>query len=317
MRRILSGIYRIITNSRNRLYDTGNLTIRRAAVPVVSIGNVEVGGTGKTPFTIALARVLVANGYRPVIVTRGYKGRLKGIVHVSPDHDFHDVGDEALFMARTSGVPVVKSPDRFRGALYAKRELEADLVLLDDGFQHRRCHRDLDIVLVSGDISREELLPAGRLREPAESLKRADIVVYTKGATGGDIRAELVPLALLDGSGRVHGLSLLERKRVLAVCGIAGPAHFIASLQKLGARVDGMAFRDHHAYTSRDIEEIKARAQDHDLIVTTEKDMVRLKPSWLDARWLALRVEMHVTGMDRIVREIEGIVKISRIPRQG
>ncbi len=317
MRKFLSAIYRIVTGSRNRLYDTGMLAIRRAAVPVVSIGNVEVGGTGKTPFTIALARELVAHGYRPVIVTRGYKGRLKGIVHVRPDHDFLDVGDEALFMARTSGVPVVKSPDRFRGAMYAKSELEADLVLLDDGFQHRRCYRDLDIVLVSVDITREELLPAGRLREPAESLARADIIVYTKGRAGGDVRAELIPSSLLDGSGRVHDLSLLEHKRVLAVSGIASPGHFSESLQTLGARVDKMAFRDHHAYTSKDIEKIKARAQEHDLIVTTEKDMVRLNPAWLDAKWLALRVEMRVTGMDRIIREIEGIVKISRIPRQG
>jgi tetraacyldisaccharide 4'-kinase len=317
MRKYLSGLYRLITGIRNRLYDTGNLPTRRADVPVVSIGNIEVGGTGKTPFTIALARKLAARGLKPVIVTRGYKGRLKGIVHVRPDHDFKDVGDEALFMARTSGVPVIKSPDRFMGAAYARKELNADLVLLDDGFQHRRCHRDLDIVLVAGDISQEELLPSGRLREPAEAIKRADIIVYTKGSAEGGITAELIPSSLLDGSGITHDLSLLKGKQVLAVCGIARPDHFARSLQRLGARVEAFVFRDHYAYTSRDIGKIKARAKDCDLIVTTEKDMVRLKPSWLDPKWLALRVEMHVTGMETIIREIENIVKGSGIPRQG
>lgn len=316
MRKFLSTIYRLITDLRNRLYDTGMLPIRRADVPVVSIGNIEVGGTGKTPFTIALARELAAHGYSTVIVTRGYRGRLKGIVRVRSDHHFRDVGDEALFMARIGDVPVVKSPDRFLGALYARNELKADLVLLDDGFQHRKCHRDLDILLVSGDLSREALLPLGRLRESAESVKRADIIVHTKGSTGG-ITAELIPSSLMDGSGRVHDLSLLDRRRVLAVSGIARPDHFIRSLETLGARVEALTFRDHHAYTHRDIGKIRARSKDHDLIVTTEKDMVRLEPAWLDAKWLALRVEMRITGMDEIIREIEGIVKGSGIPRQG
>lgn len=315
MRRRLSRLYRLVTDIRNRLYDTGILPSRRAHVPVVSIGNIEVGGTGKTPFTVALARELAGRGFRPAIVTRGYKGRMKGVVHVSPDHDFKDVGDEALFMAKTSGVPVIKSPDRFEGAEYAQRELHADLVLLDDGFQHRRCRRNLDIVLVSGDVSREELLPSGRLRESAESLKRADIIVRTKGSAGGGITAELVPSSLLDASGRMHGLSLLDGKRVLAVCGIARPDHFNETLQRLGARVDAFSFRDHHRYTLREIGKIRARAKGCDLIVTTEKDMVRLESSWLDAKWLALRVEMHVTGMETIIREIENIAKDSGIPR--
>ncbi|HQG32297.1 MAG TPA: tetraacyldisaccharide 4'-kinase [Deltaproteobacteria bacterium] len=317
MRKLLSNLYRLITGMRNCLYDAGMLPVRRADVPVVSIGNIEVGGTGKTPFTIALARELSARGYRPVIVTRGYKGRLKGIVHVRPDHDFRDVGDEALFMARTSGVPVVKSPDRFRGAMYARSGLKADLVLLDDGFQHRRCHRDLDIVLVSGDVSREALLPSGRLRESADSLRRADIIVYTKGSGGGGVTAELIPSSLLDGPGGTRDLSLLRGKRVLAVSGIARPDHFIRSLHELGARTEALTFRDHYAYTSRDIEKIKARAKDCDLIVTTEKDMVRMKPAWLDAKWLALKVEMCVTGMEGIIREIDDIVKGSGVPRQG
>ncbi len=317
MRKGLSGLYGLIISARNHLYDTGLKAEHDAGVPVVSIGNIEAGGTGKTPFTIALCRELVVRGLRPVIVTRGYKGRLKGVVQVGPGHDFRDVGDEALLMAHVAGVPVIKSPDRVRGALYARDVLKAGIVLLDDGFQHRRIKRDLDIVLVSGDISKESLLPLGRLREPVRSLRRADIVVYTKGSGCTGIHAELLPASLVDGSGRIHDLTMLKGKKVLAVSGIARPQHFIATLEGLGATVQGLSFHDHHAFTSRDMEKITARASAADLIVTTEKDMVRLNPSMFDDRWLALRVEMHIEGIETIVREIEGIVKKSGIPRQG
>lgn len=111
--------------------------------------------------TIALARELAARGLKPAIVTRGYRGRLRGPIRVRAGHRPEDVGDEALLMARISGTDVIKSPDRVQGALFAKKELGADLVLLDDGFQHRRIHRDLDIVLVSGDVRTGALLPAG------------------------------------------------------------------------------------------------------------------------------------------------------------
>ncbi len=317
IRKVLSGLYGLVIGVRNLFYDTGLKPAHETGVPVVSIGNIEVGGTGKTPFTIALSRELSSRGLRPVIVTRGYKGRLKGVVQVRPDHDFRDVGDEALLMARVAGVPVVKSPDRVRGALFAHRALGAGIVLLDDGFQHRRIKRDLDIVLVSGDITAEPLLPLGRLREPFQSLKRADIVVYTKGSEGAGIRAELVPACLADASGKVTGLSILTGKKVLAVSGIAHPQHFVSTLERLGASVHHISFPDHHAFTGRDMKTITARAYDSDLIVTTEKDMVRLNPSQLDSRWFALRVEMHIEGIETIAREIEKIVEKSGIPRQG
>lgn len=317
MRKGLSGLYGFIISARNHLYDKGLKARHDAGLPVVSIGNIEVGGTGKTPFTIALCRELSARGHKPVIVTRGYKGRLKGVVQVEPGHDFRDVGDEALFMARVAGVPVVKSPDRVRGALYARDKLQSDIVLLDDGFQHRKIKRDLDIVLVSGDMSEESLLPLGRLREPLRSLGRADIVVYTKGSGNTGFRAELIPAALVDVSGRLHDLTGIKGKKVLAVSGIARPQHFISTLEELGATVKSLSFRDHHAFTPRDMEKIMAGAYASDLIITTEKDMVRLDPSILDDRWLALRVEMRIEGMETIIREIQGIVKKSSIPRQG
>lgn len=317
MRKALSHLYGFAVAARNFLYDTGVLTIHRTGIPVVSIGNIEAGGTGKTPLTVALARELASRGYKPVIVTRGYRGRLTGPVHVRPDHLPQDVGDEALLMARISGVPVIKSPDRVRGALLARKGFGADLVLLDDGFQHRRISRDLDIVLVAGDVGSDALLPAGRLREPAHALRRADIIIHAKGAGAGEITAELVPCSLIDPSGNEEELSVLQGTHVLAVCGIARPGHFMEMLKGLGARVEPVTFPDHHGFTRRDMDMIDKKAQGKNLIVTTEKDLVRLDALQLATRWRAVRVEMRVSAMERIVREIEDIVKKSGIPRQG
>ena len=317
MLRPLAWVYAGVVKARNGLYDRGALTVMKAGVPVVSVGNIEAGGTGKTPFTIALARDLVKRGRHPVIVTRGYRGRLSGVVEVTHKHDFRDVGDEALLLARTAGVPVVKSPDRFAGAEFARRVFKPDVVLLDDGFQHRRLHRDLDIVLVSRDLSKQRLLPAGPLREPAGSLKRARFVVHTKGAAKTGITAALRPVGLVDSVGREYGLSLLEGSSVLAVSGIARPEYFTMTLERLGARVVPMPFGDHHAFTSRDVRKIEARLERFDFVVLTEKDMVRLNPSAGGGRWLALKVIMQVDGMDDIAREIDAIVKQRGIPRQG
>ncbi|HNY63812.1 MAG TPA: tetraacyldisaccharide 4'-kinase [Deltaproteobacteria bacterium] len=317
MRRLLAALYTGAVRWRNRLYDTGRLAVKRADVPVVSIGNIEVGGTGKTPFTVALAQEIQKRGIHPVIVTRGYKGRLKGVVEVTARHTFRDVGDEAVLMARTAGIPVVKSPDRYQGAVYAGNVLKADVVLLDDGFQHRKLFRDLDIVLLSRDVSREAMLPAGPLREPPEGLSRARILVHTKGASSDGITASLHPVSLVDSVGRVQDLSRLMGRRVLAVSGIARPSFFTRILEDSGARVEPLPFGDHHAFSPRDIRRIKARAEEFDLVVFTEKDLVRLDPYTLDGRWLALRVEMRVDGMEGIVKEVEDLVQKSGLSRQG
>jgi tetraacyldisaccharide 4'-kinase len=211
-------------------------------------------------------------------------------------------------------VPVVKSPDRYEGAEYARRVLKADVVILDDGFQHRRLARDLDIVLVSRDISNLPLLPAGPLREPPSSLSRARFVVCTKGAAGSGFTARLVPTGLVDAVGREYGLSVLNTCQVLAVSGIAQPEYFARTLEGLGATVVSLRFPDHHVFTARDVRKIKARQDEFDTVVLTEKDMVRLDPAVPDSKWLALRVKMEVDGMDAIVKEIEELVAKRRIP---
>ncbi len=318
MVRLLSALYGFCIRGRNSLYDLGVFRSHHTPPVVVSVGNIEVGGTGKTPFTIALAKTLKERGHQIAILTRGYKGKKPGPLLVHPESRVEDVGDEALLMARTAGVPVIKSPNRVNGAWYAYSEFGAPIVIMDDGFQHRRIYRDLDIVLVARDVLADALLPLGSLREPASSLKRADLIIHTKGnATNKGLRAELVPQRLVDSRGKSCELSSLTGKTVLAVCGIARPQPFFSALERLGARVETMTFTDHHRYTDRDILKIRGRASSKDLIVTTEKDLVRLCPEALDERWRALQVEMIVPEMNTIVKEIETIAQNRRVSRQG
>jgi tetraacyldisaccharide 4'-kinase len=293
---------------RNLLYDKGILKSYLVPPLVVSIGNIEAGGTGKTPFTMALAGELKALGHKTAIVTRGYRGRLHGPIEVCPSHDYLDVGDEPLLMARTTGVPVIKSPDRCMGATFAHRKCGSEIVLLDDGFQHRRIFRDLNICLVSGTLENERLLPAGRLREPVTSLKRADFIIDTNK----DARMHIE--GIIDLRGRLS--SEIIPDKIFAFCGIANPQRFFDTLRQLCAGMKTMVFADHHKYKASDIRKIKKAAKGFDMIVTTEKDFVRLNPLWIDDRVHALRVSMRSDKIMEIIREIEGIAENRRISRQ-
>ena len=300
---VLAAPYRLIIALRNYGYDNGFLAAIKVAPLVVSVGNIEVGGTGKTPFTVALATALKDRGHSVAIVTRGYKGRLKGPVQVSPLHTAAEVGDEPILMARLTGLPVIKSPDRVAGAEFAHRHLGAGIVVLDDAFQHRRIHRDYNICLVSCDLGNARMLPCGRLREDPAALKRADRIVFTKDAPGEGFRARLAPDGLVDRRG--HKIDRPIAGKVLAFCGIARPALFFQSLRLQGADIATLTFGDHHAYTQGDIERIRAAAEGKDLIITTEKDLARLDPARLDERWHALRVMMVIEGLQTIIEEIE------------
>lgn len=313
LRRVLTEPYRAAVALRNYCYDQGIFPTIKVAPLVVSVGNIEVGGTGKTPFTIALASALKAHGHTIAIVTRGYKGSLIGPVQVRPTHTAQEVGDEPKLMARLTGLPVIKSPDRVAGADYAYRHLGARVVVLDDAFQHRRIHRDYNICLVSCDLETARLLPLGRLREGPAALKRADRVVYTKDAPGEGLKAELVPDGLVDPWG--NPVQKPISGSILAVCGIARPEPFFESLRAFTPDVTPMTFADHYAYTRRDIERIMEQALGKDLIITTEKDLVRLNPAELDSRWHALRVKMAIPGLDTILKEIEARAEARRFSR--
>ena len=298
------GLYGALMAVRRSAYARGWLKSYAAELPVVSIGNLEIGGTGKTPCAIALAEALTARGLKVAVVTRGYGGRLKGPLLVETTHAARDVGDEPLLMAR-AGLRVIKAPDRVAGARLA-RTTGADIVLLDDGFQHRRLRRDLDIVLVSRELKKARVLPWGCLREPLSALEAADIIIPTKAACGPH-QARLKSRALVDVQGRASDLSELAGQSVLAVSAIGQPASFHAELASLGARLTTRSFRDHHQYTPAEIRQLQTTTSK--LIVTTEKDMVKLDPAWLDSRWRSLRVGLEIENLAEIIEEIENLVK--------
>ncbi|MGQ0723562.1 MAG: tetraacyldisaccharide 4'-kinase [Candidatus Eiseniibacteriota bacterium] len=298
------------------LHDRGLLPRRRLGpMPVVSVGALTAGGAGKTPMTRWLAARLLERGHRPAILTRGSRSAGGGEPRVvdAAEPDVRRDGDEPALLARTlPAVPVVVSPDRARGAALA-RDRGADIVLLDDGFQHRRLARDVDLVLWdrAAESSRGRLLPRGLLREPLAALRRADVLVLVDrgegapalppGAPGSErvFWARLVPVArqLLAAGRAVHALS-----------GIADAESFERSLIALGLRVTGATrFEDHHAFSAEEVREAAARAarEGADFLAVTAKDHVRWPkdggglpvPAVLD-------VDVEVDAGDRLVRTI-------------
>ncbi len=176
----LTGVYGAATALRNTLFDRGVLSSRRLQQPVVSVGNLSVGGSGKTPFVIALGELLKARGIRFDVLSRGYRRKTRGVLVVETDGNAADFGDEPLLIARRLGVPVIVGESRYEAGRLAEQKFQTQLHILDDGFQHRSLARDFDIVLMTERDFDDRLLPSGRLREPLSSLRRADAIVLPR-----------------------------------------------------------------------------------------------------------------------------------------
>jgi tetraacyldisaccharide 4'-kinase len=271
----LATIYGAGVLARNALYSRNLLTPRRLQGPTISIGNLSMGGSGKTPFVLLLGELLKSRAVKFDVLSRGYGRQSKGVMEVDPGGSAVNFGDEPLLIARKLGVPVVLGEDRYQAGLFSEQKYGPQTHLLDDGFQHRALARDFDIVLVTAEDARDKLLPAGRLREPLSSLSRADAIVLTSGAA-----AEGFPL---------HGKQVWRVRRGIrpenvpdrpvAFCGIARPKSFLLQLQKAGIDVTAEAlYRDHYAYTEKDIRELLTLKQNSEAggFVTTEKDAINL-----------------------------------------
>jgi len=272
---LLSSIFGVGVRARNALYDRGAARSRRLQAAVVSVGNLSVGGSGKTPFVLLLGELLKARGVRFDILSRGYGRQKRGVANVDPGGSPREFGDETLLLARRLRVPVTVGEDRYEAGLYAEKQFGPQLHLLDDGFQHRALARDFDIVLVTPEDARDRLLPAGRLREPLTSLSRADAVVLASGASSDSfpVNGKLV--------WRVRrGISLTNvPAHPVVFCGIARPQNFLLQLRTAGIEPVAQAlFRDHHTYSERDIQDLlKLRQQSEaEGFVTTEKDAINL-----------------------------------------
>jgi len=272
----LASIFGMTVAARNRLYDRRLLPVRKLAGPVVSIGNLSVGGTGKTPFLILLGGYLKKRGIRFDVLSRGYGRKTRGVLEVDPAGSAASFGDEPLLIARKLQVPVIVGEERYDAGMYAERKFGPQLHLLDDGFQHRALHRDFDIVLVTPDDAQDRILPAGRLRESLASVRRADAVLLT----GESSYPAAFPLeGKLVWRMRRGILPTHVPSRPVAFCGIARPQSFLLQLRTAGIQPAAEAiFRDHYQYTEKDIHQLlnlKERSE-ADGFVTTEKDAINL-----------------------------------------
>jgi len=288
----LAGPYGLIMAGRNRLHDHGLLPRHRAPLPVISVGNITAGGTGKTPLVAWICRQLASVGRRPAIVSRGYAAR--------PGETSDEAAELAILLP---GVPHIANRDRGSAARAAAR-MGADIVVLDDGFQHRRLHRDLDLVAIdaSDPFGCGHLLPRGLLRESVGGLIRADAIVLTRAtsiapAAREEIRAAVTrarrgspprvwletehrPVAVRSSSGTREPLETIRGQPVAAFCGIGNPAAFRRTLVDIGIDLVGFrSFADHHAYTAADLDEVArwAEALGATMLLTTLKDLVRIR----------------------------------------
>jgi tetraacyldisaccharide 4'-kinase len=271
----IARIYGLGVTLRNGLYERGALKQKRLAGPVISIGNLSVGGSGKTPFVLLLGELLKNRGMKFDVLSRGYGRQSRGLAVVDPGGSARDFGDEPLLIARRLGVSVIVGEDRHQAGVLAESKFGPQLHLLDDGFQHRALKRDFDIVLVTPEDARDQLLPAGRLREPLASLTRADVVVLTSGASreAFPVKGKLV--------WRVRRGIVPKNvpSRPVVFCGIARPQSFVLQLRTAGIEPAAEAFySDHHAYSERDIRDLLALREksEADGFVTTEKDAINL-----------------------------------------
>jgi len=276
-------VYRLGVALRGLGLRMGLEPVRRLHQPVISIGNLTAGGAGKTPLTIALAQALTRRGLHVDVLSRGYGRRSALPLRVNFHGPAEEFGDEPILIARETGAPVYVAAQRYQAGLLAERDASSSGVhLLDDGFQHRQLHRDVNVLLLDGHTwFREKLLPAGNLREPLSAMRRADVL-----AIPAQEAASLEPS--LRGRGRWQGpIWRLQRTMdvpaaegpVIAFCGIARPEQFFAGLREAGMQLaDSIAFPDHHRYTTRDLDGLRetARAAHAVAFLTTEKDRVRL-----------------------------------------
>ena len=313
-----------VVRARGFIYDQRYLPAHRVGARVISIGNLTAGGAGKTPVTLLLGERLLAQGKRVAILSRGYGGRGRS-ARVAADGtiylDARIAGDEPVLLARRlPGAAVLVGADRVRLAQQAIADHRAEVILLDDAFQHRRLARDEDVLVLGGvrPLGNGALLPAGPLREPAEGAARATVAWLSNGADQAALLPQLPrrqvvsryrPTALTDlDLKQTHKLAQLKKRRVMLLAGLARPEGFRDSVRALGAEIVGEAFfADHHRFTAGELAAVVAQAKRlrANLLLTTEKDAMRLLSGAQPAMETAvLRIDVEILQGDAVVAEL-------------
>jgi len=328
---IASQIYTVIISLRNFLYSKKWLKVYTVSVPVISIGNITTGGTGKTPIVIWLCKLLQNKNIFCAVLTRGYKTHTQ--TRAMSDGQRATTDEPAILTKSCPEAKIIINPDRVTGAAKAVNDFDAKVLIMDDGFQHRRLHRDLEIVAIDATcpFGYGKILPAGLLRESVVSLKRADAAVLTRCDQVEEMQlAELEdkllrinpdmivaksihkPSCAKSIGGEEINLDKLKGKRIVAFCGIGNPDAFFSTIKALGANlIDSKVYNDHHQYTDDCLADIYEQAQhlNVDLILTTQKDWTKiasLASVKNDMPFAYLAIELKfLTAEDKLRRLIE------------
>jgi len=331
---LLSLVYGSIIWIRNKLYDREWFSSFSFDIPIISVGNITTGGSGKTPLVMYWADLLQKNGKNPGIVSRGYGRKSQGMVIVHDGKelitDVENSGDEPYLMASVlKTVPVVVCEDRHEGISQLIKNNSIDVIIMDDGFQHRKVKRDLDIVTISANDQKEDyrLLPWGKLREPLHYISRANAVIFTrtdnynppkllqgiKPFVKGELLLSTQQLTLMKYDGDGYGKSLPPENSLFAFCGIGEPKSFLDSIAKLGLKSGGkQIFRDHQEYTSSVINELSAQIKSSNCIgiITTEKDLVKLPDNFLEEFEIyIIKIEMEFEDEGTILNLIQPVLR--------
>jgi tetraacyldisaccharide 4'-kinase len=315
LRALASRIYAYAVARRNAAFDTAQRPVVQCTVPVVSVGNLLAGGTGKTPVTAMLVDILRSMGHRPAIAARGYGRHGHGTVVV---HDGSQVvanveqsGDEPMDLALRCNVPVVVDRVKTEAAVYAAGYLPCTVIIVDDGFQHRTLGREVDIVIVDRATLDGALIPTGRLREPLTALRRATCVLRTTDVSDGDLHGIIHPESVVATVAFSQAVPELGRQPVLALTSIARPERFVTALRDAGTTVaKHIALPDHARYTQRRCKGIITVAQSLGgaTVLTTSKDVVKLAPfmEMFVERGIAVRVVPYTAT---IIHNAHGVVE--------
>lgn len=302
----LSFLFRIVSLLRRLCYRTGLCTVFKLPVPVIVVGNINVGGTGKTPLVIWLADFLKKEGLSPGIISRGYGGRAQSWPQqVKIDSDPRMVGDEAVLLARRTQCPVTVAPKRAAAAKSLLQQEQCDIIISDDGLQHYALHRDLEIAVVDGvrRFGNGFHLPAGPLRESEKRLQSVDFVVVNGASLHNEYAMTLEGKEVINMRDRQHKCSLLELKgkEVHAIAGIGNPDRFFSYLRFLGMNVIEYAFPDHYAYTQKDF-----NFNEDQIVVMTEKDAVKCtKYCHVNSWYVTVEASMEPEFLNRIRKKIK------------
>ena len=290
----VSFLYRLFIAARHLLYKSGVLTVRDFDVPIVVVGNLTVGGTGKTPLLIHLAKQLVAHGYKPGIVSRGYGAKGSYPVRVTPNTEVLRSGDEPLLIARSINVPVVVDPDRVNAVSEVLKTGSIDIVLSDDGLQHTRLGRQLEIVVIDGKrgLGNGLLLPAGPLRESPKRLDTVNVVVRHGGKPnpGESSMATSLGTVVNINDGRESSLGAFKQKKCVVITAIADPERFYQQLSEEGLQFERIEFLDHHYFSLEDLQNYQDST-----VLMTEKDAVKCQ-TLAGQDWWQVSQEVRTDG---------------------